>query len=501
MTTTGYSELFALFVPETILVVTVLAVLFVDVGLAGIGRPARGRSLRRRFRLSGALTILGCGVALGWLLAAPVTGRLWEDTAVLDTAGRTVKAVLIILTLLTALVSFDADFTEHVGEYFALLLLATLGALFLASTEELITLFGALELMSVSLYVLTAFDKRNPRSAEAALKYFLFGSAASAFLLFGLSYLYGMTGSTTLAGVAQGLAGRGADPLVQVALVLVAMGFGFKVAAVPFHLWAPDVYQGAPTPAAALIASGSKVASFYVLARVLAVGLGGVPGDGRWAGFASGWMPVLAVVAVASMLLGNLAALAQRNLRRLLAYSAVAHAGYVLVGVLAMGNGPSRETGLAAVLFYAATYGLTAVGAFAVVAVLERAAGGSDLERLAGLSRRSPWLAGCLAVFLLSLAGIPPLAGFFGKFYVFTVALGTDAQGLGLLWLVLFALAMSAVSLFYYLQVLKRAYVPEPVPEAGPVTLTWSERSVLGLTVAGVVLLGAMPGWLLAGLR
>jgi NADH-quinone oxidoreductase subunit N len=491
----GYLDLLALLAPEAILAVAVVAVLLVDLGIM------REQPLRYRFGVAGGVTLLGCGVALLWILTTPGTGRLWEDTAVVDAAGRTVRAVLVILTGLTALVSFDAAFTEHVGEYFALLLLATVGALLLAGTEEVITLFTALELMSLSLYALTAFNKRNPRSVEAGLKYFLFGSASAAFLLFGLSYLCGLSGATTLGGMARALAGRGGDPLVQVALVLVVMGFGFKVAAVPFHLWAPDAYEGAPTPAAALIASGSKVASFYVLAKVLATGLAGVAGSAAWGRFLAGWAPVLAVVAAASMLLGNLAALAQRSLRRLLAYSAVAHAGYVLVGILALGETHSRAAGLSAVLYYAATYALTAVGAFAVVAVLERAGGGSDLDQLAGLSARSPGLAAALLVFLLSLAGIPPLAGFFGKFYVFTAALQTDGRGLGLFWVVLFALAMSAVSLFYYLQVLKQVYVREPTPALEPFSLTWAERLVLAATAVGVVLLGAWPGWLLDALR
>jgi NADH-quinone oxidoreductase subunit N len=491
----GYLDLLGLVGPEAILALAVVAVLFVDLGLV------RGQPLRHRFHVVGSVTVLGCGVALLWLLFGAGTGRIWEDTAVVDAAGRSVKASILVLTLLTAVVSFDADFTVHVGEYFALLLLATVGALMLSSTEEAITLFAALELMSLSLYALTAFNKRNPRSVEAGLKYFLFGGAAAAFLLFGLSYLYGLTGTTTLEGIARGLAGRAGDPLVQAALVLVVMGFGFKVAAVPFHLWAPDAYEGAPTPAAALIASGSKVASFYVFAKVLAVGLAPVAGSGAWGGFAAGWAPLLAVVAVASMLLGNLAALAQRNLRRLLAYSAVAHAGYLLVGLLAVGTGPDRTAGLTAVLYYATTYGLTAVGAFAVVAVLERTTGSSDIGQIAGLSARSPWLAGCLLVFLLSLAGIPPLAGFFGKFYVFAAALAVDGKALGLFWLVVFALAMSAISLFYYLQVLKQAYVRNPEPEAEPLILTRAERLVLAITAAGVLWLGAMPGSWIARLQ
>jgi NADH-quinone oxidoreductase subunit N len=285
--------------------------------------------------------------------------------------------------------------------------------------------------------------------------------------------------------------------LVAVAVVMVIMGFGFKVAAVPFHLWAPDAYEGAPPPAAALIASGSKVASFFVFAKVVALGFAGVEGSGAWGQLRAGWLPVLAVLAVASMLLGNLTAMVQGHLRRLLAYSAVAHAGYVLLGLMAMGYPAQRGTAMAAVLYYVSTYGLTTVGAFGVAAVLERAPGGGRIETLAGLSRRSPLLALCLLVFLLSLAGIPPLAGFFGKFFVFTAAAGADPQNLGLLWLVVLALAMSAVSLYYYLRVLKQAYVAPDADDAPPLVLPWTDRVVLAVAAFGVLLLGALPGLLL----
>ena len=216
------------------------------------------------------------------------------------------------------------------------------------------------------------------------------------------------------------LQGRGLDPLLLVAIVTTVIGFGFKVAAVPFHLWAPDAYEGAPTPSAAFIASGSKVASFYILAKILTLGFAGAEGSAVWHGYASGWTPVIAVVAV----LGNLTAIVQSSVKRLLAYSAIAHAGYMLLGVLA--NTPSSHSAL---LFYVITYALTVLGAFGVVTVVEEATGGDALANFAGLSRRAPGLSLCLLVFLLSLAGIPPLAGFIGKFFVFSAAAGADAAG------------------------------------------------------------------------
>lgn len=491
----GYLDLLRALAPETALVVAAVVVLFVDLGVM------RAEPRRHRFWIGGGVTALGCLVALMALLAGSGSTRFLDGVLVVDPLTQWVKIVLVGLTAFTAIISLHAEFTEHVGEYFTLLLLATVGMLVLVSTEEVLMIFVALELTSLSLYILTAFNQGERRSAEAAFKYFLFGSVAAAFMLFGLSLVYGLSGATSLTQIAAALAPLRLDPLLAVALVMVLIGFGFKVAAVPFHLWAPDAYEGAPTPAAALIASGSKVASFFVFAKVLVLGFAGAEGSAAWAHWGAGWLPLLAVVAVGSMLLGNLAAIAQDQLRRLLAYSAIAHAGYVLLGLMAMGHTGQRSAALAAVLYYAATYGLTAVGAFGAVAVLERTVGGTRMVDLAGLSRRSPLLALCLLVFLLSLAGIPPLAGFFGKFYVFTAAVGADPKGLGLLWLVIIAIAMSAVSLYYYLRVLKQAYVV-PAPEGtGRVEIPWSDRLLLGAAAVGVVILGAVPDLVLGPLE
>ncbi len=356
-------------------------------------------------------------------------------------------------------------------------------------------IFLSLELTSLSLYVLTAFNKQNVASAEAALKYFLFGGMAAAFTLFGLSLLYGLTGATNLGHIAEALKGKPLDLLLLVAIVMTVVGFGFKVAAVPFHLWAPDAYQGAPVPSAAFIASGSKLASFFVLARVMTIGFAGAEGSGAWGAYAPGWMPVLAIVAGASMVLGNVAAIAQSSVRRLLAYSAIAHAGYMLLGVMASGS-----QGLAPLVYYAVTYGLTTLGAFGVVSVVQRQGGGDSLADFAGLSRRAPMLAFCLMMFMLSLAGIPPLAGFFGKFYLFSAALATGSANLGLLWLVILAIATSAVSLYYYLQVLKQAYVAEAPAAAGAARVPIPAQVALGVLALAVVVLGCAPNLLVGRL-
>src|SRR6185369_5223853 len=339
-----------------------------------------------------------------WISSIPAQDNLLNGMLVVDPLTRLVKVVLVALTIFTVLVSLESNFTDHIGEYLALVLLATVGMMFMVSSENILMIFVSLELVSLSLYILTAFNKHNIKSAEAALKYFLFGGMSAAFTLFGLSLIYGLSGALNLKQIATALQGQGLDPLLVVAIVMTVIGFGFKVAAVPFHLWAPDAYQGAPTPSAAFIASGSKVASFFIFAKVMAIGFAGAEGSGAWRAYVPGWVPVIAVVAGASMVLGNLAAIAQSSVRRLLAHSAIAHAGYMLLGIISGGG-----RGLGPLVYYAMTYGLTTIGAFGVVAVVQRQGGGDKLSDLAGLCRRSPLVAFCMMIFMLSLAGIPPL--------------------------------------------------------------------------------------------
>ena len=482
----NYLEVLRAAAPETALAITVLMVLAVDL------TALRGESIERRFLTGALVSIIGC------LMAAMFTFLHFGSTdplhglLVVDPRTNFLKVVLLALTVFTVLISTSGKFTGHVGEYLALVLLGTIGLMLLVSAEDLLMIFISLELVSLSLYVLTAFNKRNARSSEAALKYFLFGGMSAAFLLFGFSLLYGLSGSTNLPQIAANLAGRGLDPLLLVAIVTTVIGFGFKVAAVPFHLWAPDAYEGAPTPSAAFIASGSKVASFYILAKILKLGFAGAEGGAVWHGYVSGWTPVIAVVAALSMVLGNLTAIVQSSVKRLLAYSAIAHAGYMLLGVLA--NTPSSQSAL---LFYVITYALTVLGAFGVVTVVEEATGGDAIKNFAGLSRRAPGLSLCLLVFLLSLAGIPPLAGFIGKFFVFSAAVGADADHLGLLWLVILAIVMSAVSFYYYLQVLKQAWVLDASEGAPAIKVPPVMMLTLVLLAVLVVLLGCAPGLLL----
>jgi NADH-quinone oxidoreductase subunit N len=484
-----YLELLKLAAPELIVVVTALVVLSADL------LTMHGLELRFRLLIGGMISCVGCVAAIGWMAALPGGGNLSEGMLVLNPLTQFVKSAVLVLAVLTVVLSMDSDFTTHVGEYFALVLMAAVGMMFLVGSEDILMIFVSLELTSLSLYILTAFNKQSLQPAEAALKYFLFGGVSAAFTLFGLSLLYGLSGATNLSQIATSIQGPKLDPLLAVAIVMTVIGFGFKVAAAPFHLWAPDAYQGAPAPSAAFIASGSKVASFFIFARVMMLGFKGAEGSGAWHAYVPGWLPVLAIIAAVSMVLGNLAAIVQGSVRRLLAYSAIAHAGYMLLGVMSRG-GP----GLAALIYYAVTYGLTTLGAFGVVAVVEKQSGGSQLSDFAGLSRRSPALSFCMLIFMLSLAGIPPLAGFFGKFYLFSAALGTPSEPFGLLWLVVLALALSAVSLYYYLQVLKRIYVVEAPSSAAPVRVPLVSQVTVAVVALTVVVLGCAPEWLIAKL-
>jgi NADH-quinone oxidoreductase subunit N len=433
---------------------------------------------------------VGCVLSLLMLEKFPAQGSLPGAMLVVTPLTQLVKLALLILAIGVLLLVSSARFTTHVGEYCALILFATTAMMLLVSTQNLLVIFITIEFLSLSLYVLTAFDKQSQPSAEAGLKYFLFGGMSAGILLFGMSLLYGLSGSLALEPISVAVSRSPDDPLLTLAMVMVLTGFGFKIAAAPFHMWAPEVYQGAPTASAALIASSSKVASFFALFVLFYLGLMGAAGNAAWGSYAPGFAPLIALIAAISMLWGNLAAIAQTSARRLLAYSAIGHAGYMLIALVVH----SRQS-LAALAYYVITYALATVGAFGVLSALEDEKVDSIVD-FAGLGKRSPTLAFCLLIFLLSLAGIPPLAGFFGKFYVFVSALKAG-EPFGLLWLVLLALAMSVVSFYYYLKILKQAYVSEPVTGAAAIRVPMATRIVLWATTALVVLLGCLPGLLL----
>ena len=483
----SYSELLHLTWPEIALALAGVAVLALDLTVL------RRASLAARLRSGVAIACAGCIAALFLLGYSDPFASLPGSMLVITPLTHVVQMALLALAIFTLLLSFSIRFTGHIGEYFALILFATVAMMFLVATENLLLIFVALEFLSLSLYILTGFDKHSRQSAEAALKYFLFGGMSAGFLLFGMSLLYGLSGSIELPQIAAALSGPAQDPLLWVAIVMVAIGFGFKVTAAPFHLWAPDAYQGAPTVSAGFLASSSKVASFFIFAQVVAIALAPAAGSGAARVYQPGWVPTLILIAALSMVVGNLAALAQTSLRRLLAYSAIGHAGYMLLGIVA-----HSPRGLSALLYYVITYALAVVGAFGVLGALE-SEGIDRIADLAGLFRRAPGLALCLLIFLLSLAGIPPLSGFFAKFYIFSAALESEPH-LGLLWLILLAVAMSAVSLYYYLRVLKAAYVAAAPADQPKLHIAPATRLTLWVLAALVVILGCAPSLLLNSL-
>jgi NADH-quinone oxidoreductase subunit N len=448
--TISYLELLKLASPETIVVITALAVLSIGLvtgrvkstATVSTANPAQDAGdTSSATGICSAVAAFGLAVAIGTVLMLPRNATLFGGMVVITPLTSLFKIICIALAFFTVLLTTSEKSLRHPGEYLALVLFATVGLMLLVGSEELLIIFIGLELLGLSLYVMTAFDKTDVRSAEAGVKYFLFGSTSSAFTLFGISLIYGMSGTTSLGAVSEKLATVSVQPLLAVGIVMTLIGFAFKIAAAPFHLWAPDAYQGAPVPSSAFIASASKVASFVVLGKIVLVGFAPFHGSAAWHAMVAGWSPVLAALAALSILLGNLVALAQSNVRRLLAYSAVAHAGYTLIGLVA-----GDRTGFSAALFYATIYAITLVGAFGVVAMVRRETGGDDFSNFAGLSSRSPLLAGCMSVFMLSLAGIPPLAGFL-KILSFSVALRAGANH-GLLWLISRQLG-SFISLYY----------------------------------------------------
>jgi NADH-quinone oxidoreductase subunit N len=487
--TGNFTALFQALLPEAALVVGALLVLGLDL-IAGRNREEHTRLLR-----SVVVGLVAIGIAF-W--------QTWHagpsDTAafglVIDPLARAARLGVLVLGGLTVGLTSGARPLRNVAEYVAVILFALCGFMLMAAAANLLTAFLALELASLSLYILAGFDKTRAESAEAALKYFLLGGISAAFLLFGFSLIYGLTGSIELVEIARQLQMMPANTLLIVALVMVLAAFGFKAAAAPFHLWAPDVYQGAPAPSAALIASASKLAGYLLFLRLLWTGFGPAAGSVSAVQGGGGWLSAVAIVSIVSLLLGNLAALAQRNVRRLLAYSAIAHAGALLIGVMASGQAGTGN-GPAAVFYYASTYGLATVGAFGVIALVDRAGRCQDLTDLAGLHRRSPFLAGCLFICVLSLAGIPPLAGFFGKFLVFTAALQMGGLGTTVGWLALAAIALSAVALYYYLLILKQALVAPPAQASGPIAVPVLPAIVLALVVVGLIGLGLFPSLLL----
>lgn len=393
------------------------------------------------------------------------------------------KLLILAAGVVTILFSlrFVGDSPYPSGEYYGLLLFATVGMMFMVSGTHLISIYIALELMALSQYVLAGYFKRETKSIEAAAKYFVLGAFSSGILLYGISLVFGATSSLSLAGVAKAITVGPKSPLLVLGVILVACGLFFKIASAPFHVWAPDVYEGAPTPISAFFAVGPKLAAYAIFARIFFSGFG--PGS-------ADWTPIIAASAALTMVIGNVGALMQSNVKRMLGYSSVGHAGYALLGLLAYG---SKDFGLSSILIYLTAYALMNLGAFGLVILLEaKGYAGESVDDFNGLARKNPLAAGVMILFLLSLAGIPPTAGFVGKYLLFSAAMQA-----GWFWLSLLAVLMSAVSLFYYFRIVRAMYLVE-----GSGELRWKEEPAVAtaiLACAGLTLLfGIYPQPLIA---
>ena len=461
-----------LLMPELVIALTLLIVLVFDL-FDSISK-----------KVLGWMTIVGAAIAL-WVsiqmhLDGPV-GIQFNQMFKVDNFSLFFNMIFLISTILVVLLSMSyldrGD--KKQGPYYLLILLATLGMMLMAAGNELIIVFLGLELMSLSLYVLAGYFRENPASSEAGMKYLLLGAFASAFFLYGIALIYGGAGTTSIPAIAEKITAESSSPLLLAGMFLLVVGFGFKVAIVPFHQWAPDVYEGAPTTIAAFISAGPKAAGFAAFLRIFMEALPNLQGE---------WSGVLILLAMLTMTVGNVIAIAQTNIKRMLAYSSIAHAGYVLIGLAAANN-----DGISSAMLYLLVYCVMNIGAFGAV-ILAKTEDGESLmiSDYAGLGTRKPLLAMFMSVMLLSLAGFPPTAGFVGKFYIFKAAVGA-----GHIWLVIIGALNTAISAFYYLRVVVTMYMREPEEELE--FSPYASTLVIGLIIAavGVLLIGILPSLML----
>jgi len=434
-----------------------------------------------------SLAALAAAFVVGYVLMGPLTGfprRAFSGLYVLDAYGLFWKLLLIVVSALVILMAKAHLKLEEIDlpEFYAFILLSLSGMMVMVSGADLLVIYLGLELMSLSLYVMAGFKRYELRPLEAAAKYFILGSFSSGILLYGISLLFGRTGSTTLAGVREGIAALpSGDPILLLAMSLLIVGFGFKVAAVPFHMWTPDVYEGSPTSVTAYMAVASKAASFAAFIRVFMEALGGLKEE---------WRMLLIAVCVATMILGNVVAIVQTNIKRMLAYYSIEQAGYALIGVVV-----ADAFGMASVMLYLAIYAFMNLGAFTVVTMLRRGGvEGDEIDDFSGLAKRNKWAALVMLLFMFSLAGIPPTGGFIAKFYVFMAAVGAHMPALAVL-----AVVFAAVSAYFYLRVVMVMYMREPGETAGTpghdVRVVASPATIVVLLVAaiGVIILGVFP--------
>ena len=451
--------------PELLLTAGALIVLVVDILFPKEDRAVLATTL---------VTLAATGGAV--LAFAGVDTTVSAGLLAIDGFAAFFKSIFVLSAVLTVLMSVPYLRVEGVraGEYCFLILCATLGMMFMASGIDLITLFIGLETMAISFYILAGFLKPSQRSNEAAVKYFLLGTFSLGLLLYGMSLLYGATGTTSLAGIAEAVANSGGSLLLSLAIILVAAGMGFKIAAVPFHMWAPDVYEGSPTPVTAFLSVGSKAASFAMLFRIFIEGLPGLAAD---------WQLIFWVLAAITMTVGNIAAITQTNTKRMLAYSSIAHAGYVLIGLVA---GTGR--GVAAAMVYLFVYLFMQLGAFTVITMLRRRdVVGDELKDLSGLYVRQPLAAIAMLIFMLSLGGIPPTAGFMGKLWLFSAAIES-----GLVWLAVIFVLNSVISIYYYYRIVVFMWLKDEV-FGSEITMSPAIATALVITVVGSLVFGLLP--------
>ncbi len=471
-----------LILPQLIVFLTAIALVLGDAFLPG----------KRKFSMLTGISIIGYGAALAALYwQRGENSQTFQGSFRADGLTVFLSMVILVAAILSVLVS--ANFIEHyeervpLGEYYILLAFSIVGALLVASAGDLIMVFIGLELSALATYVLTAYARRRVESVEGALKYFLLGIFASAILLYGMAWAYGLSGSTDLDGIRAGISEAVADnefleASVLLALLLLVVGLGFKIAAVPFHMWTPDAYEGAPTPVSAYMSVIPKVAGFAALIRILVQGLGPISDDWKW---------LIAGLAFLTMALGNIVALSQRNVKRMLAYSSIAHTGYMMVGLAAYREGSALSgtlgsDGITALLYYMLAYAFMNIGAFAVLTWLEARGNGVMLDDLNGLASTYPLAAVAMAVFMISLMGIPPLLGFYAKYYVIVAAMQAD-----MLWLAIVIVLMSALSAYFYLRVVFVMYFGS-APEGAkrPALQTNLLNAALVVMVVGNLALG-----------
>jgi NADH-quinone oxidoreductase subunit N len=437
----------------------------------------------------------------------PVTGQannvLLNGAFVVDNLTMLGRLIFVGAAMVTVLLARNFTRGGNPAEFYAFLIFATVGMNFMAGANEMITAYLVLELASVSLYLMAGYFKSDLRSSEAGIKYYIFGALSSGVLLYGLSLWYGyavaneLPNPTSFSTLAQALQEAPSSNILYAALLFIISGLGYKVGVVPFHSWSPDVYQGAPTPVTAFLSTASKAAGFLLLFRVLAEGFAPLSGASSLPGF-SGWTSVLTLIAIATMTFGNLAAITQTNVKRLLAYSSIAQAGFLLIGLVAVylptevGTvSPLTEFGTSSLIYYLVTYTFTNLGAFGALAAISRVVGGDEMSDLDGLYKRNLGLAALMALFMLSLAGIPPLAGFWAKFYVFMAGWESNA-----ILLVVVAVANTIVSLYYYLRVLKAMFMNEPRDDREVDVPAGMNVSLITAAV-GVLVLGLVPNFFL----